>query len=141
MITIPLPDKWVRKMVSEAIAAADPTIPVFDSRTNAEFPDNYVLMSTQNSIADPTTKCGERWNHTIQIDVYSRYPAVGNPGSRVAADDLAETVRAALVNISLDPASGLNLVRHDISVPFDAVFDDPDFIVTQKVFRLNCVIN
>lgn len=128
-------------MVSEAITTADPTIPVFDSRAGAEFPDNYVLMSTQNSIADPVSKCGSRWIHTLQIDVYARYPAIGNPGSRVAGDDLAETVRAALVNISLDPASGLNLLRHDITVPFDQVFDDDDFIVTQKVLRLNCVIN
>lgn len=129
-------------MVVEAIGTF-PGVKVYDSRTNADFPDQYVLLSTQNSIADPASKCGERWLHTLQIDVYSRYPAVGNPGSRVAADDLADLVRLTLTNsnLQLDPASNLNLLRWDISVPFDAVFDDDAYIVTQKVIRLNCVIN
>ena len=141
MILIPIPDKWVRKAVYDAITAVDPTIPIFDSRTTAQRPSQYVLLSTQNSIVEPITKCGERWNHSLQIDCYDRIPAPSNPGSRVGGDDLLEIVRGALENLSLDPASNLNLLRWQISLPFDSVSYDENFVNVQKVLRLECIIN
>jgi hypothetical protein len=141
MIAIDLPDKWVRKMVYDAIIALSPDTPVYDSRTNADYPANYVLFSTQNNISDPTSKCGYRWNHTLQIDVYGRIAASGNPGSRVAADDLVQVVLNAISDLSFDPASGLHLVRYNVNTPFDSVIDDGSYMVTQKVIQLNCIIN
>ena len=141
MILIPIPDKWVRKAVFDAIRAVDPAVKIFDSRTTAEFPARYVLFSTQNSIVEENTKCGPRWNHSLQIDCYDRFPAGANPGSRVAGDDLLELVRGAITNLSLDPASGLNLVRYTISLPFDSVTYDENYVTTQKIMRLECIIN
>lgn len=141
MITIPIPDKWVRKMISEAIAAVDPLLPVYDSRTTQNVPGVYVLMSTQTTNVDPFSKCGDRWLHTIQLDCVVRLPAVSNPGSRRDVDDVAELVRTALQNVQLDPASGLTLHRYNITLPFDSVVDLEDFIITQKSLQFECVIN
>jgi len=69
------------------------TIPCFDERvTGSVIEPHYILLSTQTKSQDKYTKCSDRWNCSILIDIITTYPATGNTGSKLLADDIEEQV-------------------------------------------------
>ena len=144
MIAKPLPDKWVRKAISDNLATltykGEP-VPVYDSRTDKDLPLRFVVMSTQNNITEATSKCAWRYTHFIDIECYSRIPAPSNPGSRLAADEIADLVLSNLQGMQLDAVSGLSICRSSFIIPADFVSPDRNFITYRKIIRLSLIIN
>ena len=59
-----LPDKWIRKAVSDAIdgiVVDSIAIPCYDTKVtldvNSDEPDHYVLMTTQTNEVEKANKC------------------------------------------------------------------------------------
>jgi len=90
------PNKYIRKAffdVLNNITVSGNIIPCFDERImGSVVPKYYILLSTQNKRQDKYTKCADRWNVDILIDIVTTYPATGNTGSKLLADDIEEQV-------------------------------------------------
>lgn len=144
MITIALPDKWVRKAVYDKVnnvnVGSNP-IPCFDYRTGNTSPLAYILLGAQFNDSEEFSLCGYRWNHTMNIECYTRQPSGGNPGSRLGADEIAEMVLSQIQTLELDPASGLEIVRYNVTLLTDFYEDDGQYIVASKIVQLNATIN
>ncbi len=144
MINIAIPDRWVRKAVYDNVngVAVDGTpIPCFDYRTGGRNPQEYILLGAQFNDSNEFSLCGYRWTHTMNIECYTRVPSSGNPGSRLKADLIAEMVLANMQTLQLDPASGLEIVRYNVTLLTDFYEDDGQFIVASKIVQLNATIN
>lgn len=144
MITKVLPDKWVRKAVYDRVNGqvvdGDP-IPVYDYRTGDASPTKYVLLGAQANDYDPITLCDTRWEHVLNIECYTRRASGGNPGSRLLCDQIVEMVLLNLQNLQLDGASGLTIVRYNVTLLSDFYEDDGQFVVASKIVQLNATIN
>ena len=136
-----LPDKWVRKAVSDLIDGIDVNgeiVECFDTRvTGISNPDFYVIMSTQLNDVDKTNKCEYFWNSEILLDIRATYDRSGNPGSRVQADDMLDAVRDLVKDIELDVASGLTIINRILDFPNDINEIDESTIIYRKFLRLN----
>jgi len=143
----PLPDKWVRKAVSDLIdgAVVDTfTIPCYDQRVttglNSDIPNYYTIMSTQTNEVDNSNKCGYNWQSSILIDVFTSYDLPGNPGTRLLADNILDSVKDKLQNVSLEPSSGLVINRQKMQFPADIVTTSKRQNVFRKFIRLELYI-
>jgi hypothetical protein len=119
-----LPNKWIRKAVYDAFNGTvvdGETINVYDQRVtndiNSDTPDYYVLMTTQTNDVDKRNKCEWFWESSILLDVFTRYELPGNYGSRLLADNILEDLKDATNNLTLDVASGLEIVVQTDSFP------------------------
>jgi len=90
------PNKYLRSAfftVLNNITVSVNVIPCFDERvTGITVPKHYILLSTQTKRQNKYTKCADRWNVDILIDIVTTYPATGNTGSKLLADDIEEQV-------------------------------------------------
>lgn len=137
-----LPDKWVRKAVFDAInnmIVDSVTVPCYDSRATSG--TTYTLMTTQSNQIDRSVKCGERWENTTLIEVFVKYSATGNPGSRLLADNILDEVRNRTQGLMLDAASGLKIEEQKESYPNDLVTVTQDENVYRKFLRYELLIN
>lgn len=79
------------------------TIPCFDERvTGATVKPHYILLSTQTKQQQKYTKCGDRWECSILLDIITTYPATGNTGSKLLAENIEEAI------INLEPTLNLS---------------------------------
>ena len=110
-----LPDKWIRKAVHTAInnmVVDGNTIPCYDTRiptknTQSKF---YVIMSTQTASVLKLNKCEDFWESSILLDIITSYKGVSNPGSRLLADNILDSVISLTDNLVLDAGSGLSII-------------------------------
>ncbi len=120
-----LPDTWIRKAVYNAInniVVDGKTIKCYDYRvTGANVPKYYNLISTQTSLVDKANKCEYSWRSSVLIEVFTKYKGTSNPGSRLFADNILDSIRAATNSLSLDVASDLTIVWQTQSFPNDLV--------------------
>lgn len=138
-----LPDKWIRKAVFDAvnnITVDGETIFCYDTRLTGKSKDNYILLSTQSNEVDKRTKCGYDWQSQILIEVYTRYNLTGNTGSRLLADNIMDEVRSLTDTLTLDGASGLDIVTQAQSFPSDLVSETNNEIITRKFIRIEFLI-
>jgi hypothetical protein len=138
-----LPDKWVRKAVYTAInnvVVDTKTIPCYDSRLTGGNVDNYTLMATQTNNVDKRTKCSYDWNHSILVEVYTRYKLSGNTGSRLLADNILDSIKTLTDTLTLDGASGLDIVTQIQSFPNDLVSETNNEIIIRKFMRIEFLI-
>jgi len=100
------PNKYIRKMFFDAINNLNVdgyVIPCFDERvTGATVKPHYVLLSTQTKQQQKYTKCGDRWECSILLDIITTYPATGNTGSKLLAENIEEAI------IDLEPTLNLS---------------------------------
>ena len=140
-----LPDKFVRKAVFDAInnVVVDTlAIPCFDSEVPEGLEvDHYVLMTTQTNTVDKSNKCEYWWESSILLDIVTSYGGVGNPGSRLLADNIADAVRSATDVLTLDGASGLTILRQTQSFPNDVVTKTSVENIFRKFIRIELTIN
>lgn len=140
-----LPDKWVRKAVFDAInniVVDTLTIPCFDSEVPEGLEvDHYVLMTTQTNTVDKSNKCEYWYESSILLDIVTSYSGVGNPGSRLLADNIADAVRSATDVLTLDAASGLVVLRQTQSFPNDVVTKTSVENIFRKFIRIELTIN
>lgn len=140
-----LPDKWVRKAVFDAIndiVVDTLTIPCFDSEVPEGLEvDHYVLMTTQTNTVDKSNKCEYWYESSILLDIVTSYSGVGNPGSRLLADNIADAVRSATDVLTLDVASGLVVLRQTQSFPNDVVTKTSVENIFRKFIRIELTIN
>ena len=146
-----LPDKWIRKAISDAInnmsvideITSDVLIvPCFDSRdVSNEDLTRYVLMTTQTNTVDKSVKCENRWESSILLDIVTTFNEAGNYGSRLLADNILNKVRELTNTIVLDPASGLKIVKQTQDFPNDLVTVTSTENVFRKFIRLELLIN
>ena len=139
-----LPDKWIRKAVFEAInniVVDGFTIPCYDTQVVGQQYDYYVILSTQNNEVDRSVKCGYRWESSILLDITTIYDSNGNTGNRLLADNILDKVRELTNNLTLDVASGLEIVSQNQSFPSDLVSTNLNTIVYRKFMRIEFLIN
>lgn len=90
------PNKYLRKAFYDLlnnIVVDGHTIKCYDERvTGSTVPAHYILLSTQTKSEDKYTKCGDRWDCSILIDVVTTYPATGNTGSKLLAENIEEQI-------------------------------------------------
>lgn len=140
-----LPDKFVRKAVFDAIndiVVDTLTIPCFDSEVPEGLEvDHYVLMTTQTNTVDKSNKCEYWYESSILLDIVTSYSGVGNPGSRLLADNIADAVRSATDVLTLDAGSGLVVLRQAQSFPNDVVTKTSVENIFRKFIRIELTIN
>jgi hypothetical protein len=139
-----LPDKWVRKAVSDVldgIVVDGKLIPCFDMKVvldvQRDNPQHYILMSTQTNEVDKRNKCEWFWESSILLDIVTSYSGTGNPGSRLLADNIVDASRSALQGLTLDAGSGLEIVTIDWEFPPDLGVDTNAEVLFRKFIRLN----
>lgn len=94
------PNKHVRKALFDAING---TYPCFDMQVTGDTnPTQYVIISTQDKEHNRPTKCGGRWVAYTLLDLVCIYNGAGNVGSRVANDDMENTILGLIENITVD---------------------------------------
>lgn len=100
------PSKHVRKAIYDAVNA---TYTCYDTQvTGKTNPTQYVIISTQDKEIDKATKCGNRWVSYTLLDIVCIYNGAGNVGSRVANDDMENTILGLIENIEIDGYTVLN---------------------------------
>lgn len=120
------PNKYVRKAIYDAVNGI---YPCFDMQvTGNENPTQYVLISTQDKEIDKATKCGNKWVSYTLLDIVKIYNGAGNVGSRLANDDMENTILGLIENISIDGYSVLNR-RYEFPSNLDSS------TATQTVYR------
>lgn len=144
MITLPLPDKYVRKALYtllNGITVNGNTINIYDTRiTGNVIPQHYILMTTQTNNVNESVKCGDRYESSILLDIVTRYGATGNTGSRLLADDIAEAVRN-LLETKLNLEGGLNVVKQKLDFPNDLSSVTENENIFRKFIRVELTIN
>jgi len=138
-----LPDKYIRKAIYTAIngiVVDGEAILCYDSRVTGKGVDNYTLMTTQTNSVDKRTKCGYDWQSSILIEVFTRYKLTGNTGSRLLADNILDEVRSLTDSLTLDVASGLDIVTQIQSFPNDLITETTNEIIIRKFMRIEFLI-
>lgn len=106
------PDKWIRKAFFDALnglVVDTISIPTFDERvTGTTVKPHYILLSTQTKSQNKYTKCADRWNCDILIDIVTTYPATGNTGSKLLAENIEEAVINLEDNLTLSAGFIIN---------------------------------
>jgi hypothetical protein len=94
------PNKYVRKALYDAING---TYLCFDMQVTGDTnPTQYVIISTQDKEHNRPTKCGGRWVTYTLLDLVCIYNGAGNVGSRVANDDMENTILGLIENLTVD---------------------------------------
>tara|TARA_R110001599_G_scaffold5376_1_gene27340 strand:- start:81 stop:515 length:435 start_codon:yes stop_codon:yes gene_type:complete len=141
----PLPDKYIRKAVFDAVnnlVVDTLTIPAYDSRVSGNvIPQHFILMTTQTNQVNQMTKCGDVWESSILIDIVTTYDGSGNTGSRLLSDNILDAVRNATNNLVLDVASGLVVQKQIQDFPNDIVTITENENIFRKLMRLELTIN
>jgi len=138
-----LPDKWIRKAIFDVvndIVVDGETIKCFESRVSGSNLANYILLTVQSNEVDKSIKCGDRWESSILIEIYTRYLLTGNTGSRLFVDNITDEVRSLTDNLVLDTASGLTIVTQNQSFPDDIVDTDDSYMFYRKFIRKEFLI-
>ena len=106
------PNKWLRKAFFDKlnnIMVDGFSIPCFDERVTGSFvPFHYILLSTQTKREDKYNKCNDRWDCDILLDIITTYPATGNTGSKLLAENIEEQVINLENSISLGGGFKIN---------------------------------
>ena len=146
-----LPDKWIRKAIFDVInniSVVDEmsgdvlVVKCYDSRVMADNDvTQYVLMTTQTNTVDKSTKCGNRWESSILLDIVTTFNGAGNYGSRLLADNILDKVRELTDELVLDVASSLEIVSQVQSFPSDLVSTNINTVVYRKFLRIEFLIN
>ena len=106
------PNRWIRKAFYDALTGlvvSGNQIKTYDERiTGNEVPLHYILLSTQTKSQNKYTKCADRWDCTILLDIITTYPATGNTGSKLLAEDIEEQVINLEQNIILGGGYKIN---------------------------------
>lgn len=140
-----LPDKWIRKAIKDALNGMTVNgvrIPCYDYNvTGNNKSDFYVLMTTQNNIAENVNKCEKQWRSFILLDIVARYSNSGNIGSRLKADDILDEVRSRVDNLVLDASSDLEIIWQKDTFPNDINTTTQNESVFRKFTRIELYIN
>lgn len=100
------PNKYVRLALYDAISTE---YDCFDTQVTGNVnPSQYVLISTQDKEIDKASKCGYRWVSYTLLDLVRIYDGSGNVGSRVANDDMENTIMQLIENIEIDGYTVVN---------------------------------
>lgn len=137
-----LPDKWIRKAIHTAInniTVDGVVIPCYDYRVTGNSKSNYILLSTQSNDVDKSTKCSYSWRSSILIDIVTKYGLNVNTG-RELADNILDKVRELTDSLTLDVASGLNIVTQTQSFPNDLESTNTNEIIYRKFIRIEFLI-
>ena len=100
------PNKYVRLALYDAISTE---YDCFDTQVTGNVnPSQYVLISTQDKEIDKASKCGYRWISYTLLDLVRIYDGSGNVGSRLANDDMENTIMSLIENIEIDGYTVVN---------------------------------
>ena len=142
-----LPDKWVRKAVYDAIngiVVSDLVIPCYDTHVTYDAqkdePQHYVLMTTQTNDVEKRNKCEWFYESSILLDIITSFSGAGNNGSRLLVDNITDACRNALQDLTLDVASGLEIVTETMNFPADISTDVGAETIFRKFIRLELTI-
>ena len=102
------PNKYIRKAIYDAVNA---TYPCFDTQVTGNLnPTQYVIISTQDKEDVNANKCAHRWEVATLLNLVCIYNGAGNVGSRVANDDMENTILGLIANIQISGFKVINRV-------------------------------
>jgi len=130
------PDKWIRKGILTALGN---THKVYDIRVPGNtIPQSYILLSTQTKLDNQNNKCAGQWDCTILLDLNTRYTGNGNPGDRVAVNDLEEYV---LTNMQAFTVDGFRIFKVvlESSTSLDNITDTMN--IFRQLIRYRIILN
>lgn len=94
------PNKEVRKSLYTVIKDV---YPCYDTQVTGDLSQTqYVLISTQDKEIDKNTKCGYQWISYTLLDLVCIYNGAGNVGSRLANDQMEDTIMNLIENIEVE---------------------------------------
>ena len=135
-----LPNKWIRKAIFEAIDAIDVdgnTIECYDTNVTGHIkPNHYTVLSTQSNV-EKSNKCEYFWDSEILIDIVTIYKGSGNTGSRLLGDNITDEVRSLTDNLSLDPASNLEIISQIQTFPNSLYFHADNENIFRNFIRIS----
>lgn len=106
------PNKYIRKALFDVIS---PLYACFDTNVTGNLnPTQYVIISTQDKQHNRPTKCGGRWVSFTLLDLVCIYNGTGNIGSRVANDDMENTILGLIENLEVD---GFKVISQELEFP------------------------
>jgi protein tyrosine phosphatase len=106
------PNKYIRKAIYDAVNA---TYPCFDTQVTGNLnPTQYVIISTQDKEDLNPNKCAHRWQVATLLDLVCIYNGAGNVGSRLANDDMEETIKNLILNLQV---TGFNVLTQRNEYP------------------------
>jgi protein tyrosine phosphatase len=106
------PNKYIRKAIYDAVNA---TYPCFDTQVTGNLnPTQYVIISTQDKEDLNPNKCAHRWQVATLLDLVCIYNGAGNVGSRLANDDMEETIKNLILNLQV---TGFNVLTQKNEYP------------------------
>jgi len=120
------PNKYIRKAIYDAVNA---TYPCFDTQVTGNLnPTQYVIISTQDKEDLNPNKCAHRWQVATLLDLVCIYNGAGNVGSRLANDDMENSILSLIENLQV---SGFNVLtqRNEFPSNLDSSTE------TQTVYR------
>ena len=120
------PNKYIRKAIYDAVNA---TYPCFDTQVTGNLnPTQYVIISTQDKEDLNPNKCAHRWQVATLLDLVCIYNGAGNVGSRLANDDMENSISSLIENLQV---SGFNVLtqRNEFPSNLDSSTE------TQTVYR------
>ena len=120
------PNKYVRKALFDVISTK---YDCFDMQvTGNTNPTQYVIISTQDKERNKPTKCGGRWVTYTLLDIVCIYNGAGNVGSRVANDDIENSILGLIENLTVD---GYTVISQELEFPSNL----DSSTTTQTVYR------
>jgi protein tyrosine phosphatase len=120
------PNKYIRKAIYDAVNA---TYPCFDTQVTGNLnPTQYVIISTQDKEDLNPNKCAHRWQVATLLDLVCIYNGAGNVGSRLANDDMEETIKNLILNLQV-PGYNVLIQRNEYPSNLDSSTE------TQTVYR------
>jgi len=143
-MSLPLPDKYIRKAISTALTGLNVDgndIVTYDTNTTGSNPYFYILMTTQTNNELDGSKCGKRWFSSILLDIVTRYDGSGNTGSRLLADNIAEAARLLIKDLVLEVGSGLVITQRTLNFPNDISTKTDTTNIFRKFIRLELEID
>ena len=106
------PNKYIRKAIYDAVNA---TYPCFDTQVTGNLnPTQYVIISTQDKEDLNPNKCAHRWQVATLLDLVCIYNGAGNVGSRLANDDMENSILSLIENLQV---SGFNVLKQRNEFP------------------------
>jgi len=120
------PNKYIRKAIYDAVNS---TYPCFDTQVTGNLnPTQYVIISTQDKEDLNPNKCAHRWQVATLLDLVCIYNGAGNVGSRLANDDMENSILSLIENLQV---SGFNVLtqRNEFPSNLDSSTE------TQTVYR------
>lgn len=138
------PDKYIRKAVYDlvnGITVGPYVVNCYDTRIpNSADDQRYILLTSQTKDISKANKCEYRWETSLLIEIYTRYPGGGNYGSRLELNDIENAVYNELADVGNYLLGGYKILTQNISFETQLETVTSTEIIYRSFLRLNLTL-